>query len=165
MSGEAIRFVSLSELIYINGCVLEDAQIRTGKRKVRDIALLEAAQQRPQASAFGADAYPTLADKAASLLHGIARNHPFTDGNKRTAAVACVFMLRVNGRCVTWDQAQALDRIIATAENRSDLAALAAWLPTTECDPSPEPDADRDAAAIASILAEQKWLLDELAQR
>jgi len=162
---ERLRFVTLSELIYINGCVLDDVQIRSGRRKVRDIALLEAAQQRPQASAFGADAYPTLEAKAAALLHALARNHPFTDGNKRTAAVACAFMLRINGRCVIWDQAQALDRIVATAENQIDVPELAAWLPTTDCDPSPEPDADRDAALIASILAEQKWLLDELARR
>ncbi|MGQ9909737.1 MAG: type II toxin-antitoxin system death-on-curing family toxin [Candidatus Flexifilum sp.] len=165
MIDQTVRFVTLSELIYINGCVLDDAAIRTGRRKVRDLALLEAAQQRPQASAFGADAYPTLHDKAAALLHALARNHPFTDGNKRTAATACVFMLRINGRCVTWDQAEALERILAAAENRIAVPALAAWLPTADCTPYPEPDAERDAALIAAILVEQKWLLDELARR
>lgn len=160
-----MRYLTLSELIYLNGCILDDEQIATGKRKVRDVVLLEAAQQRPSASAFGADAYPTLADKAAALLHAIARNHPFTDGNKRTATAAAVLLFRVNGECIAWDPAAALTMILNTAENRCTVGELAAWFMTTPCDPLPEPDAERDAAAIAAILHEQKWLLDELATR
>lgn len=160
-----MRYLTLSELIYINGAVLDNNQIMTGKQKVRDIDLLEAAVYRPAASAFGEDAYPTLREKTAALLHSLARNHPFTDGNKRTAAVATVFMFEVNGQRVAWNQAEALNTFIAAAENRLDVPALAAWFPLEECPQSPEPDEARDVAAIRRILVEQKWLLDELQRR
>jgi hypothetical protein len=50
---------------------------------VRDYGLLGSALARPQATAFGQDAYPDLDARAAALLHSLARNHAFTDGNKR----------------------------------------------------------------------------------
>lgn len=56
-----------------------------GPDGLRDFGLLDAAVTRPQVSAFGEDAFPTVHEKASALLHGLARNHPFVDGNKRTA--------------------------------------------------------------------------------
>ena len=56
-----------------------------GPDMLRDFGMLDSAVMRPQASAFGDDAYPTIHEKATALLHGLARNHPFVDGNKRTA--------------------------------------------------------------------------------
>ena len=55
---------------------------------IRDVGLLEAALARPRATAFGSDAYPTLTDKAAALLHSLAKNHALVDGNKRLALPA-----------------------------------------------------------------------------
>ncbi len=88
-----MRYPTYSELIFINGLLLDDADLQTGKKKVRDIDMLLAAADRPRASVFGADAYPSLKEKAAVLLHSIARNHPFTDGNKRTGTVGALFLL------------------------------------------------------------------------
>jgi death on curing protein len=62
----------------------------------RDLGLIEAAVARPQASAFGADAYPGLKDKAAALLHSMAANQAFVDGNKRVAWDSMVLFLRLN---------------------------------------------------------------------
>lgn len=157
-----MRYVTLSELIYINGTVLGRQDISSGKQQIRDIALLEAAVARPAASAFGEDAYPTLRDKAAALLHSVARNHPFTDGNKRTGAVGIVFMLRVNGQAVVWDQADALAMILRVAEGKRKLDELAAWLPLADSLYDLPPDTDTDMQLIAQIIDEQKWLLDEL---
>lgn len=64
---------------------------------VRDEGLLDAAVARPQASVFGAAAYPTLFLKAAALMHSIANNHPLVDGNKRTAWNSAWTFLTVNG--------------------------------------------------------------------
>lgn len=64
---------------------------------VRDAGLLESAVHRPSASMFGQEAYSDLFDKAASLLQSLAINHPFIDGNKRTAWVSCVVFLAMNG--------------------------------------------------------------------
>ena len=64
---------------------------------VIDEGLLQSAVARPQASAFGEDAYPTLWDKAAALLHSLARNHAFVDGNKRAAWASAWAFLWLNG--------------------------------------------------------------------
>jgi death-on-curing protein len=64
---------------------------------VRDAGLLESAVHRPSASMFGQEAYGDLFDKAAALLQSLAVNHPFVDGNKRTAWVSCVVFLAMNG--------------------------------------------------------------------
>jgi death on curing protein len=64
---------------------------------VADEGLLQSAVARPRASVFGDDAYPALLDKAAALLHSLARNHAFVDGNKRTAWAAAWAFLRLNG--------------------------------------------------------------------
>ncbi len=158
-----MRYVTLSELIYINGRLLNNDQIMTGKRKVRDVELLDAAAMRPAASAFGADAFPTLRDKAAALLHAVARNHPFADGNKRTATVAALFMLRVNGERAVWQPADALAMILSAAEGRIEVDALAGWFPLEPCPPLPDADLDTDTRLIADLLLEHKALLDELA--
>lgn len=65
--------------------------------RVADYGLLDAAVARPQATAFGVDAYPDLFTKAAALLHSLARNHALVDGNKRTAWAAAWTFLYVNG--------------------------------------------------------------------
>lgn len=60
---------------------------------MRDVGLLGAAAARPQARAFGEDAYPDLWTKAAALLHSIVNNHPLVDGNKRLGWLACAVFL------------------------------------------------------------------------
>lgn len=157
-----IRYLTLSELIYINGVVLDKPDIASGKQQIRDIGLLDAAVARPAATAFGQDAYPTLRQKAAALFHSVARNHPFADGNKRTATVAVVYMFRVNGQAVVWTQDDALPIIVKAAEGQTDVETLAAWFPLAERPYSDEPDAERDKRLIAQIVTEQKGLLDEL---
>jgi death-on-curing protein len=163
-----MRTLTLDELIYINEQLPSgDAihKILKGRQRVRDTILLEAAVVRPTTSAFGQDAYPTPQEKAAALLHSISRNHPFADGNKRTATIAAIFMLEVNGLRVTWKPEEALSHIAAMAEGKQSIQEFAAWLPTETCAPSPEQDADADMQAIARIMAEHRWLLDELAAR
>jgi death-on-curing protein len=162
-----VRYLTLSELIFINSRVVNNPDMATGKRKVRDIELLEAAVQRPQASAFGADAYPLLHEKIAALFHSLARNHPFTDGNKRTAAIAALLMGEVNGQRLAWDDHAALDVIVRAAQDGTEVPELAAWFAAQmrPCDPAPEPDAAHDTALIDRLIAEHRWLLDELDKR
>ena len=68
-----------------------------GPDQLRDFGLVDGAVMRPQQSAFGEDAFPTIHEKAAALLHGLARNHPFVNGNKRTAWTATAIFYMVNG--------------------------------------------------------------------
>lgn len=63
---------------------------------VRDEGLLQSAVARPQASAFGLDAYPDVWGKAAAMMQSLAVNHPFVDGNKRTSWQAAYVFLGLN---------------------------------------------------------------------
>ena len=98
---------------------------------VRDYGLLEAALARPQATAFGKDAYPDLDLKAASLLHSIARNHALVDGNKRLSLAAVIAFYGLNGRRMTLTNDEAYDLVMSVAEGRLDTVdAIAAALTT-----------------------------------
>ncbi|MDH3680200.1 MAG: type II toxin-antitoxin system death-on-curing family toxin [Acidimicrobiia bacterium] len=63
---------------------------------IRDMGLLGAAAARPEATAFGEDAYPDIWEKAAALLHSIVNNHPMVDGNKRLGWLATAVFLELN---------------------------------------------------------------------
>ena len=162
------RFLTVDELIYVNEQLHSEVplhKILQGRQKVRDMDLLEAAVGRPMQTVFGEDAYPTLAEKAAALLHSLARNHPFADGNKRTATIAAIFMLQVNGLRVQWDAQDALQQILQVAEGRRTPVEFAAWLTTIPGTLALEPDERVDIQMIDQIMADHAWLLDELAQR
>ncbi len=94
---------------------------------VRDAGLLEAALARPRATVFGSDAYGSLEDKAAALIHSVARNHALIDGNKRLALASLIAFLGVNGRKLTMTNDEAYDFIIAIAAgDLNDVTAIAA---------------------------------------
>lgn len=164
----SVRYLTLDELVYINENLPNIQQVHLalyGKRRVRDMDLLEAAVGRPQQSVFGEDAYPTLAEKATALLHSIVRNHPFADGNKRTGTVALIFMMAVNGCDIVWDATDALERIVGLAEGLEDIDSFAAWLALSDNGTHYAEDADRDTALLNDIMSAHRWLLDALAER
>ena len=76
---------------------------------------LEAAVLRPETSVFGADAYPTLAEKAAALLESLAVGHPFLDGNKRIAFAAMETFLRLNGVSISAPEDPMYDLVMDVA--------------------------------------------------
>ncbi|MFW5748160.1 MAG: type II toxin-antitoxin system death-on-curing family toxin [Chloroflexota bacterium] len=116
------RYLTLYEMMIIN------EEIIGGRSQLRDVDLLEAAVLRPQASAFGEDAYPTVPEKAAALFHSLARNHAFVDGNKRTATVATIIFLELNHYTVRWNDEEALDFIVEAATGRADMPVIAEWI-------------------------------------
>ena len=101
---------------------------------VRDYGLLEAALFRPQATAFGKDAYPDLDTKAAALLHSIARNHALIDGDKRLALAAIIAFCGLNGRRLTLTNDAAYNLVMSVAAGELDTVdAIAAVLqPATQ---------------------------------
>lgn len=95
---------------------------------VHDIGLLDAAVARPQSSAFGAHAYPSIELKAAALLHSLVRNHALVDGNKRLGWLATVVFLDLNGQPVELEDDDAFDLVIDIAEARLDVEEIAEHL-------------------------------------
>ncbi|WP_327268032.1 type II toxin-antitoxin system death-on-curing family toxin [Streptomyces sp. NBC_01218] len=90
-----VRYIQIDEILAV-------ARTVNGTEcSVRDMGLLVSAIERPRTNVFGSELYPTLHEKAAALLHSVARNHALIDGNKRTAWLAMRVFLRFNGVSVT----------------------------------------------------------------
>lgn len=99
-----------------------------GGSGVRDDALLDSALARPQQRHAYGDPPPDLADLAAALAFGLARNHPFVDGNKRTAAVACEVFIRLNNGLLDASDLELYPVYLALAEGSLDETGFADWL-------------------------------------
>lgn len=119
-------YLSLEQILY-----LHEESIRQfgGTLGARSMELVKAAVLQPMQTVFGEDAYPTLFDKAAVLLHAIAKNHPFLDGNKRTAFISANIMLAVNGYKMTATNEEAIDFMLSVASsNKNKIQEIATWL-------------------------------------
>lgn len=110
--------------------MLHDRQIAEhgGGSGLRDAGLLESALARPQQLFAYGDPPPDLAALAASLTHGLAKNHAFVDGNKRTAIVSCETFIELNGAILTANDTEIYPVIIALADGSLPEADFAAWL-------------------------------------
>ena len=109
---------------------IQDEQLAAhgGLTGVRDAGLLASALARPaNLEAHGA---PDLADRAAAYACGIARNHPFIDGNKRTAFVVMILFLLMNGAVLEANDAEAVVVMLGVADGTLDEAVLARWIRT-----------------------------------
>lgn len=96
-----------------------------GGEGVRDAGLLESAMQRPQNRA--AYEQPDAAELAAAYAYGIARNHPFVDGNKRTAAVISETFLTLNGYTLAVSDAELVVAFLALAGGELSEEEMADW--------------------------------------
>jgi len=93
---------------------------------VRDPGLLQSALARPRAAAFGKDAYSGIHEKAAALLHSLARNHALVDGNKRLALGATIAFYGMNGLRLTLTNDEAYDLVMRVATGKlEDIPTLA----------------------------------------
>ena len=97
-----------------------------GAAGVCDDGLFESALARPRnLAAYGE---PDAADLAAAYGYGIARNHPFIDGNKRTAFVAVELFLALNGEELTVSDADCVLTMLVVAAGDLDESAFASWI-------------------------------------
>ena len=107
--------------------IAHEEQLRDhgGPQGVRDMTLLESALARPQnLASYGA---PDAAALAASYAFGTARNHPFVDGNKRTAAVVSETFLNMNGYCLLASDPELVAAIETLAAGELPEEELASW--------------------------------------
>ncbi len=114
-----MRYLDLPDLRAVGALILD------GPMVVRDWGLLESALARPRTTVFGEDAYPSLWEKAAALLHSLVRNHGLVDGNKRVGFGACILLLHKNRIGVSFEEDDAYDLVIAVAEGKLDVPEIA----------------------------------------
>ena len=119
-----IEWVTLAVVLAIH-----DEQIAEhgGLDGIRDLSLLESALNRPQDLLAYGEA-PDLADLADCYGYGIAQNHAFNDGNKRTAAVVTMLFLRLNRHTLLASQAESLRTWTALGNGQVREAELATWV-------------------------------------
>jgi death-on-curing protein len=125
-------YLTAADVLRINGQFV-------GPDQLRDFGLLDGAVMRPQVSAFGEDAFPTVHEKAAALLHGLARNHPFVTGNKRTAWTATAMFYMVNGYNLAVEAIDVISLTTDAAEGQIGVQDIAARLKDW-AQPFPTPD-------------------------
>ena len=118
MSDRPVDYLSVEDLLEIAVGILDDVV-------VRDHGLLASAAGRPQSSAFGEDAYPTFATKAAALMHSLARNHALVDGNKRLAWAATRVFCLLNDHDLTFSVDDAEQLVLAVARGDLDVPEIA----------------------------------------
>jgi death on curing protein len=99
-----------------------------GSQGIRDRGLLESAVAMPRASAGGEFAHPDLFAMAAAYAFHIAQNQAFVDGNKRTALLAAIVFLDLNGIEIADPEGRLYEAMIAIAEHRLDKTGLAVLL-------------------------------------
>jgi len=97
-----------------------------GASGIRDEGLLDSALSRPENLAAYGD--PDTFDLAASYAYGIAKNHPFIDGNKRAAFITAVVFLEVNGFTLQASEVDAVLKVLALAAGEMPERDFAAWL-------------------------------------
>jgi death-on-curing protein len=98
-----------------------------GEHGIRDLSLLQSAIARPQATFDGKDLYPDLFQKAAALMESLAQNHPFVDGNKRTAITSASLFLLRNGRSLQTSNSELEEFTFHVINDHPPLEEIAAW--------------------------------------
>ncbi len=117
------RWLAEAEILAIHERLLAD---HGGLAGVRDEGLLKSALDRPR-NLFAYEK-PSIFDLAAAYAYGIAKNHPFLDGNKRTALAAAGIFLELNGYELIATEIQAVTVTLALAAGELDQQAFSAWL-------------------------------------
>lgn len=122
---DEINSVSLDELLAIH---FDQITRYGGSHGVRDLDVLVSAIFRPLASFGGLDLYPDIFSKAAAMFHSLILNHPFVDGNKRTAAVVVGRFLYLNGFRLKASSKGLVNLALRTTEKKLDIEAISSWL-------------------------------------
>ena len=121
-----IRFLSVDDALAIHEDTIRH---EGGLQGIRDPGLLDSAVMMPQQQFAGQYLHEDLAAMAAAYLFHIAQNHPFHDGNKRTAVMAALIFLDANGVAELPGPKELEATTLSVASGRMDKPRLAAWLP------------------------------------
>lgn len=121
----SFNFLTLDEVLAIH---YDQINRYGGSHGVRDLDLLISAINRCQATFSGEDLYPDLFSKASALLHSLILNHPFIDGNKRTAMATIGRFLFINNFALKVTKKELVQTALKIASKKLDLDNITLWL-------------------------------------
>ncbi|MBW4613876.1 MAG: type II toxin-antitoxin system death-on-curing family toxin [Desmonostoc vinosum HA7617-LM4] len=119
------KFLIMDEVLAIHA---DQISSFGGSHGVRDEGLLESALAQPQATFAGELLHATMHEQAAAYLYHLAMNHPFIDGNKRTAFAVMDTFIRLNGYSLNLTDEQAYDLVMQIAQGQMNKLELADYL-------------------------------------
>ena len=119
-------YLSVDQVLELHTLALTIGTV--GLDGVRSHQQLAAAVMQPQQSAFGEDAYPSIAEKAAAYGFSIAEGQPFIDGNKRTALLTMVTFLDLNGYQLVEDDEEAAEMLESLGNKTIDQSEFFGWV-------------------------------------
>lgn len=129
----AVTFLTLDEVLAIHA---EQIELYGGRGGVRDQSLLSSALAMPQASIGGEYVHSSLSEMAAAYLFHLRKNHPFLDGNKRTALASCLAFLWLNDVEAVTDPNELAELVLGVAEGTVGKAEVAMVLAERSSDVS-----------------------------
>jgi len=120
-----VKYLTVEQVLFIH-----DQAIKRfgGPFGVRELNLLESAVMRPRASFGGKDLYKGIFDKAGALLQSLLKNHPFVDGNKRTALSSAALMLWMNGYKLKNKGKKEVEFAVRVDNEKLPVEEIAGWL-------------------------------------
>ncbi len=119
-----MRYLSAEQVLFIHARLIDETG---GSHGLRDAGLLQSAVARPRATFGEHDLYAEIFHKAAALLESLMRNHPFIDGNKRTAISSAAIFLRMNGLHLNVSQADIVRFSVDFATRKASYDDAVAW--------------------------------------
>jgi death-on-curing protein len=119
-----VIYLTAEQVLFLHDRLVEETG---GEHGVRDLGGLESALARPQAAFGGTEFYPDLMTKAAVVMDGIIRNHPFLDGNKRAGVATAALFLEVNGHRLTATNGELERFTLLVTTAKPDIEEIAEW--------------------------------------
>ena len=117
--------LTLEQLLQIHALVIASTG---GSAGLRDLGRLEAAIATQSQQVFDQELYPSIHSKAAAIIRAIIADHPFVDGNKRTAMLAGLTLLKANGVGFRAKPGEIEDFAVLIATDKLDVPAITGWL-------------------------------------
>src|SRR3990172_6365399 len=119
-----MKYLTPEQVLFIHYRLMEETG---GAHGIRDLTLLESALARPMAAFGNSDLYKDPFIKAASLMQSIIKNHPFVDGNKRTAITAASILLQRNNYTLTASNKELEQFTLKVASTNTEIGKIAGW--------------------------------------
>jgi death-on-curing protein len=119
------NYLSPEQVLFVHSRLIAETG---GMHGLLDLGLLLSAVARPQLTFDEQDLYPDIYSKAAALLESLIGNHPFVDGNKRTAITAVGLFLQMNGLALSAGNEELVSFTLGCAQGLITLEQMAAWL-------------------------------------
>lgn len=120
-----MKLLTLEQLLQIHALVVDATG---GDMGLRDLGRLDSAIATQTQNVFGEELYSSVVDKVAAMIRAIIADHPFVDGNKRTAMLAGLTLLEINGLQFTAQIGEIEDFAVKIATDKLDIPVIAAWM-------------------------------------